>query len=274
MNKQLPAISSASPDLQELGTSGAKSAAPSPASRRKRETRSVSARTRANAPMMGRGDQASGKLQGEHVFPNSLVDRPKSRPPSQRRHHTSRVLVTLLFTDIVESTRHVEMMGDLKWSMLLERHRRIVRRQLLQFDGQEIDVPGDGFLATFNTSTSAVNCARAIRAGLRTIGLEIRAGLHAGECELETAKGDLMGIAVHIAARVVRIAEAGQILVSSTVRELVLGSELHFSSGATHTLKGLAYHWQLFSLRDDESDANQEWPTGLTGGGAATRILN
>ena len=165
-----------------------------------------------------------------------------------------RMLVTILFTDIVGSTLKAQALGDEKWSDLLERHRAIVRRQLALLAGREIEVPGDGFLAIFSTATGAAKCARAIRAALRPIGLEIRAGLHAGECEVSA--GRLIGIAVHIAARVVRIAQAGQILVSSTVRDLALGSGLSFSCGGTHTLKGLADNWQLFELADNESKAN------------------
>lgn len=180
---------------------------------------------------------------------------------SPREAHFARVLqdpkrrlvVTILFTDIVESTRQVEALGDRKWSNLLERHHAIVRRQLAFFGGCEIEVPGDGFLAIFDTSTSAIQCARAIRAALRPIGLKIRAGLHAGECELAACR--IRGIAVHIAARIVRTAQAGQILVSSTAKELASGSGLTFSAGVAHVLKGLSSSWQLFELSDERSEA-------------------
>lgn len=274
MNKHHHATAPASTDLKELGTPGGKSSEPSTASRPKIEVSSTSDTSKAKALVTGHDDPVSTMPQAENTFAISLMDQPQTHAQRQRHQHSSRVLVTLLFTDIVESTRHAERMGDAKWMMLLERHRRIVRRQLLLFDGREIDVPGDGFLAAFSTSTSAVKCARAVRAGLRTLGLEIRAGLHAGECELEIAKGNLVGIAVHIAARVVRIAEVGQILVSSTVRELVLGSGLQFSAGATHALKGLAHHWQLFSLRDDPSDEGRDWSAGLNCDPETPRILN
>ncbi len=168
------------------------------------------------------------------------------------RGRVRRVLVTLLFTDIVGSTHCAETLGDEKWHRLLERHRAIVRRKLAMFRGCEIEVPGDGFLATFDSPTNAVKCARAIRAALRSIGLEIRAGLHAGECTVTA--GRLVGIAVHIAARVVRRAEAGQILVSSTVKELAFGSELRFSAEIVHALKGLTENWRLFALREDKFD--------------------
>ena len=176
-------------------------------------------------------------------------NRPK-RPSAQQRDR--RVLVTVLFTDIVGSTHRAETLGDAKWHRLLKRHRSIVRRKLAAFGGCEIEVPGDAFLATFDSPSGAVKCAMAVRAASRALGLEIRAGLHAGECTVTA--GRLVGIAVHIAARVVRRAEAGQILASSTVKDLAFGSNLRFSGETVHALKGLTEHWHLFALPDDGID--------------------
>ena len=159
-----------------------------------------------------------------------------------------RTLTTMLFTDIVESTQRAERLGDEHWHRLLEQHHAIVRSNLSTFRGREIDAAGDGFFATFDAPARAIRCAQAIRAAVRGIGLEIRAGLHTGECEVVGNK--VIGVAVHVAARVAATATAGEILVSSTVRELVAGSGLRFSGSALHTLKGLHKKWRLFSLSD------------------------
>ncbi|MEO8544515.1 MAG: adenylate/guanylate cyclase domain-containing protein [Burkholderiaceae bacterium] len=184
--------------------------------------------------------------------------------PIQHRDNgrEKKVLVTILFTDIVGSTRCAETLGDDKWHRLLERHRTIVRRQLSTYCGCEIEVPGDGFLATFDSPSNALKCARAIRIALRVIGLEIRAGLHAGECKITA--GRLVGIAVHIAARVARIAEPGQILASSTVRELAIGSGLRFSAEVIHALKGLTESWHLFELSQDVGERRSSAKLRLT----------
>ena len=133
-----------------------------------------------------------------------------------------RVLTTLLFTDIVGSTEHVTRLGDSRWKELLERHNELMRRELDRFRGRELRTTGDGFFAAFDSPTQAIRCAAAVRDSVRPLGLELRAGVHAGECELHG--DDLGGIAVHIGARVAEMAGAGEILVSSTVRELVAGS--------------------------------------------------
>ena len=156
-----------------------------------------------------------------------------------------RILATLLFTDIVDSTSRAAEMGDRRWCELLEKHHAAVRRELERFRGREIDTAGDGFLATFDGPARAVRCAAAIRDAVAGIGLAIRAGLHTGECEL--IENRVKGIAVHVAARVVALAGPGEILVSSTVRDLVAGSGLRFGDRGTHTLKGVPSDWRLFA---------------------------
>jgi len=156
-----------------------------------------------------------------------------------------RVLATLLFTDIVDSTTRAAEMGDRRWRELLERHHAVVRRQLQRFRGREIDTAGDGFLATFDGPARAVRCAAAIRDAMAGIGLAIRAGLHTGECEL--IGSSVAGIAVHLAARVAAIAASGEVLVSSTVRDLVAGSGLSFVDRGVHVLKGVPGEWRLFA---------------------------
>ena len=160
---------------------------------------------------------------------------------------TDRALLTVMFTDIVGATQHAERLGDDAWRRLLERHHAIVRTQLTRFRGREIDTAGDGFFATFDGPARAVRCAEAICGAVRTLGLEVRAGLHTGECE--TAGAKVSGVAVHIAARVAAADLPGQVLVSSTVKDLVAGSGLAFSNEGSHQLKGLTEEWRLFALR-------------------------
>ena len=157
---------------------------------------------------------------------------------------TERVLATVLFTDIVDATARAEQLGDSAWRELLERHHAAVRSELAHFGGREIDTAGDGFLASFEGPARGVRCAMAIRDGLRPLGLEIRAGLHTGECEWSGDK--LAGIAVHIGARVAGLAEAGEVLVSRTVKDLVAGSGLSFVDRGVHELKGITESWQVF----------------------------
>ena len=159
-----------------------------------------------------------------------------------------RVLATVLFTDIVASTELAAELGDRGWRELLERHDAIVRAELDRFGGREVKHTGDGFLAIFDGPARAIRCATSIRDRLAEIEVEIRAGLHTGECEL--AGDDLAGVAVHIGARVMGAAVAGEILVSSTVRDLVVGSEIAFEPRGTHTLKGAPGQWSLFAVGD------------------------
>ena len=156
-----------------------------------------------------------------------------------------RVLATVLFTDIVGATEHAERLGDRAWRDLLERHHSRVRQELARFRGREIDTAGDGFFATFHGPARGVRCALAVRDAVRSLGIEIRAGLHTGECELMGDK--VAGIAVHIGARVMGIGRAGEVLVSRTVKDLVVGSGLDFVDHGVHTLKGVAGEWELFS---------------------------
>ena len=161
-----------------------------------------------------------------------------------------RMLATVLFTDIVDSTATAIELGDRRWRELLERHNALVRRELLRFRGREIDTTGDGFLATFDGPARAIRCACAIVDGVHDLGLSIRAGLHTGECEL--ADGKLAGIAVHTGARVAAQAATDEVLVSSTVRDLVAGSGLEFEERGLYELKGIPGKWRLFAVERSE----------------------
>jgi class 3 adenylate cyclase len=157
-----------------------------------------------------------------------------------------RVLATVLFTDIVDSTRKAAEMGDRDWRSLLDAHDAIVRSQLSRFRGREVKSVGDGFLATFDGPQRAIRCSMAVREAVAPLGIEVRAGLHTGECEIRG--DDVGGIAVHIGARVSAMAGPGEVLVSSTLRDLVAGSGLAFEDRGTHTLKGVPGEWRLFSV--------------------------
>jgi class 3 adenylate cyclase len=156
-----------------------------------------------------------------------------------------RVLATVLFTDIVSSTERAAELGDRAWRQLLDTHHAVVRAHLARYRGREIDTAGDGFLAAFDGPARAVRCGQAVVAALNAIGLEIRAGVHTGECEL--AEGKPRGIAVHIGARVAHQATAGEVLVSSTVKDLVAGSGLSFHDRGEHELKGVPGRWHLYA---------------------------
>ena len=163
------------------------------------------------------------------------------RPPPT----ADRVLATIMFTDIVGSTKLAARIGDQAWKSLLEQHDALVRKELLRFRGREEKTTGDGFFATFDGPARAIRCASSIRDGVRQLGVEIRAGLHTGEIELG---GDHVGgIAVNIGARVAANAEPGEVLVSSTVKDLVAGSGVRFVERGVHTLKGVPGEWRLFS---------------------------
>jgi class 3 adenylate cyclase len=158
-----------------------------------------------------------------------------------------RALATLLFTDIVDSTRKAAELGDRKWRQLLDEHYRVTRRQLGRFDGHEVKTVGDGVLAIFDGPARAVRCAAAIRDEVGELGLGLRAGLHTGEIEVEA--NDIAGLGVHIGARISALASAGEILVTSTVRDLVVGSGLEFDDRGTRELKGVPGEWRVFALR-------------------------
>jgi class 3 adenylate cyclase len=157
-----------------------------------------------------------------------------------------RVLATVLFTDIVGSTAKAIELGDRAWRELLERHHALIRRELVRFRGAELDVAGDGFFARFDGPARAIRCASAISERLRELGLEVRAGLHTGECEV--MDGKVGGIAVHIGARVAKQAQPGEVLVSSTVRDLVAGSGLRFRERGSTKLKGVPEEWRLYAV--------------------------
>ena len=164
------------------------------------------------------------------------------RPPP--RH--DRVLSTVLFTDIVGSTDRAAAVGDRDWRELLDRHHRLLRAALDRFGGREVHTAGDGFLATFDSPRRAIECARSAADAVRSIGLEIRAGVHTGEIEL--SGDDVQGIAVHIGARVSALAGTGEVLVSSTVKDLVAGSGIEFEDRGSHALKGVPGEWHLYGV--------------------------
>jgi len=157
-----------------------------------------------------------------------------------------RILATVLFTDVVGSTQKAAELGDRRWSELLERHNTLIRALLTRYRGQEVNTAGDGFLATFDGPARAAKCAQAICEAVEPLGLEVRAGCHTGEIELMGA--DVGGIAVHIGARVAALAGPGEVLVSSTVRDLVAGSGLQFAERGEHELRGVPGSWRLYAV--------------------------
>ena len=157
-----------------------------------------------------------------------------------------RVLATVLFTDIVDSTRRAAEIGDRDWHALLDAHDAVVRSQLARFRGREVNTSGDGFLAMFDGPQRAIRCAMAIRDAVQALGIEVRAGLHTGECEIRG--DDIGGIAVHIGARVSALAGANDVLVSSTLRDLVIGSGLEFEDHGSYELKGVPGEWHLSAV--------------------------
>ena len=159
---------------------------------------------------------------------------------------TERVLATILFTDIVGSTAKLAELGDRRWRDLLQQHHALVRQHLVRFRGREIDTAGDGFFANFDGPARAIRCALAITDGVRDLGLDMRAGLHTGECEV--VNGKVGGIAVHIGARVAAQAGPGEVLVSSTVKDLVAGSGIRFHERGLADLKGVPGEWRLYSV--------------------------
>lgn len=171
----------------------------------------------------------------------ALADEVQLEPPAER------VLATVLFTDLVRSTEHAARLGDAAWKDILSRHHALVRRLLARHRGSEVDVAGDGFLATFDGPGRAISCAREILRELERLGLDARAGVHTGECEV--LDGKVAGIAVNIGARVADEARSGEVFVSSTVRDLVAGSGVRFDDRGLHELKG-AGAWHLYAVVD------------------------
>lgn len=157
-----------------------------------------------------------------------------------------RILATVVFTDIVGSTERAASLGDHKWRPLLDAHDNAVRAQLRRFGGKEIKTTGDGFVASFDGPARAIRCATAVVDSVRELGLDLRVGIHTGECEVRG--DDLGGIAMHIAARIASLAKPGEILASSTVKELVVGSAFEFGERGEHELKGVPGSWRLFAF--------------------------
>jgi len=189
------------------------------------------------APQLGDTDRLFAELES---FLKEVVEgEPWDAEPD-------RVLATGLFTDIVGATARAAEPGDRAWRQVLQTHHETVRSQLGRFRGKEMDAAGDGFFATFDGPARAIRCAFAIREGIGELDLEVRAGLHSGECELVDGKAG--GIAVHIGARVASLAEPGEVLVSSTVKDLVAGSGIEFEDRGEHQLKGISEAWHLFTV--------------------------
>jgi class 3 adenylate cyclase len=157
-----------------------------------------------------------------------------------------RVLATILFTDIVGSTALAARLGDKRWRDLVGRHNALVRRQLERFRGRELDTAGDGFVASFDGPARGIRCAQAIADSVTALDLSVRAGLHTGECEV--VEGKLAGIAVHIAARIATQAAPGEVLVSSTVKDLVVGSSVAFAERGARELEGVPGRWSVFAV--------------------------
>jgi class 3 adenylate cyclase len=192
------------------------------------------------------------ELPGEDHLPftgdqDALLDEVEEFLTGVRRGpEPDRILATVLFTDVVGSTERAVELGDRRWRDLLATHHTVVRRELGRFRGTEVDTAGAGFLATFDGPARAIRCAAAIREAIASLGLEVRAGLHTGECELHD--GSVAGIAVHTGARVAALARPGEVLVSSTVRDLVAGSGLEFEDRGLHALKGVPGEWRLYAV--------------------------
>jgi class 3 adenylate cyclase len=157
-----------------------------------------------------------------------------------------RVLATVMFTDIVGSTEQAAAIGDRAWRDMVERHHTAVRRQLERFRGREVDTAGDGFFATFDGPARAIRCAEAIRDAVHSLGIDVRIGLHTGECEILDDK--ISGIAVNPGARVGSLAGPGEVLVSRTVVDLVAGADMEFVDRGTHVLKGVPGEWQVYAV--------------------------
>ena len=164
----------------------------------------------------------------------------------QRHEHIpDRVLATVLFTDIVDSTRHAVELGDRRWRELLERHDETTRTEVARWHGRVVKHTGDGVLATFDGPTRALRCATTLAERIPELDINVRCGLHTGECEIRG--DDIGGIAVHIGARIAALAQAGEVLVSGTVKDLVNGSGIAFQDRGTHVLKGVPGEWKLFA---------------------------
>jgi class 3 adenylate cyclase len=180
------------------------------------------------------------------IDPDSLDEVEEFITGGRTSEEVDRVLATVMFTDIVDSTAHASRLGDGRWRKLLAEHNDVVRSALARWRGTEVKTIGDGFLATFDGPARAVHCAHDIVTNVSPLGLKVRTGLHTGECEL--VGDDVAGMAVHIGARVMAHAQAGEVLASSTVKDLVVGSELRFEDRGAHALKGVPDKWRLYAL--------------------------
>ena len=172
-----------------------------------------------------------------------------ARPGTEARSTTAsrRMLATILFTDIVDSTSRASELGDKGWRELLEAHDATVRREVARFRGSEVKSLGDGFLILFDGPARAIHCAQAITEAMAPLGIKVRAGLHTGE--VERTASDVLGIAVHLAARIMDTASASEVVISRTVKDLVAGSGIVFADAGEHSLKGIEESWQLFKVR-------------------------
>jgi class 3 adenylate cyclase len=182
----------------------------------------------------------------DHHFDHSINPIDRFTPARQAGDGTDRVLTTVLFSDIVDSTRRAGDIGDHAWCDLLDRHDQMVRSELSLHRGHVVNTTGDGFFASFDRPGLAIHCGIAITQAVRSIGLEVRVGIHSGECELR--RGQLVGIAVHIGARLTPLGAPGAVVVTSTVRDLVTGSRIEFHDLGPQTLKGVPGTWTLFAV--------------------------
>ena len=204
-----------------------------------------------------------GRYLAEHIAGSQFIEVPGSHlgipPPFVQEQiaefvtgerpdiNVDRVLTTIMFTDIVGSTEQAAALGDQRWRSLLDAHDKTVREQFRQFRGREVNTTGDGFVASFDGPARAIRCAEAITEATAKMGVELRVGLHTGECEVRGE--DLGGLAVHIAARVATLAAPGGVLVSETVKGLIVGSGIPLCERGTHTLKGVPDEWKLFAVQ-------------------------
>jgi len=166
---------------------------------------------------------------------------------TQSTSGSRRMLATILFTDVVDSTSRASELGDRAWRELLQAHDATVRREIARFSGTEVRSLGDGFLVLFDGPAQAVCCAQAITEAMTPLGIQIRAGLHTGE--VERTEADVLGIAVHLAARIMDTGNAGDVVISRTVKDLVAGSGIEFDDAGEHSLKGIEENWRLFKVR-------------------------
>jgi class 3 adenylate cyclase len=174
----------------------------------------------------------------------------------RRSRNSNRLLATVLFSDIVSSTERAVELGDRRWREVLAAHHRVVRKQFKRFGGREVDTAGDGFFATFRQPVLAVECARAIVVNIARMGIQVRAGIHTGE--VEVSGREVRGVVVHIGARIMSLAGPGEVLVSSTVRELMGGSDVQFEDRGLHELKGIPAQWKLFAVQAPPKEAAEE----------------